>query len=189
MKKRILFTLIASLSMLLFTSSAFSQAPPVQKPSSEEDIRAALFGRVPGDRCKEGLMFEGIRPTAWLRSAANWFPRTEDVQPEEMRILFMGSAPFIRPGQMNTSVLVELRNGEKFIFDLGEGSIANYIAAGYSLNELDKVFLTHLHVDHYSALPYLWMFGTWSAAGMRTCTCTVLPVVPPNSVRRSWWRA
>ncbi len=147
---------------LFFGAQVFAQAPPVQKPSSEEDIRAALFGGVPGDRWKEGLMFSGIRPQPWLKSAANWFPRTEDVQPNEMRIIFMGTAPFIRPGQMNTSILVQLGNGENFIFDLGEGSIANYISAGLALNELDKVFITHLHVDHFGSLPYLWMFGTWS---------------------------
>ncbi len=148
--------------------SAPAQAPPVQEPSSEEDIRAALFGGVPGDRWKEGLLFEGIRPQPWLTSAANWFPRTEDVQPEEMRIIFMGSAPFIRPGQMNTSILVQLGNGENFIFDLGEGSISNYIAAGFALNELDKVFITHLHIDHFGSLPYLYMFGGWAGRWHKT---------------------
>ena len=38
--------------------------------SSEEAIRAALFGGVPGDKWKEGLLFEGIRPMPWLASAA-----------------------------------------------------------------------------------------------------------------------
>jgi len=72
-----------------------AEPPPVQKPSSVEDIKAALFGGVPGDRWKEGLLFEGIRPSPWMKSAANWFPRTEAVQPNEMRIIFMGSAPLI----------------------------------------------------------------------------------------------
>jgi len=54
-------------------------------------------------RWQEGLMFGGINPTPGLASAANWFPRTEEVGPDELRITFMGSAPFIRPGQMNTS--------------------------------------------------------------------------------------
>ena len=30
---------------------------------------------------------------------------------------------------MNTSIFVELGNGDKFVFDIGEGSIANYVAA------------------------------------------------------------
>ena len=121
------------LSLAMLATGATAQAPPKQKPSSEEDIRAALFGGVPGDRWKEGLLFEGIKPHPWLKSAANWFPRSENVQPNEMRIMFMGTAPFIRPGQMNTSILVELGNGDKFIFDMGEGSVSNYIAAGFAL--------------------------------------------------------
>ena len=44
-------------------------------------------------RWKEGLLFEGVRPMPWLKSAANWFPGTEDVQPDEMRVTFMGTAP------------------------------------------------------------------------------------------------
>ena len=107
-------------------------------------------------------MFDGINPTPGLMSASNWFPRTETVGPDELRITFMGTAPFIRPGQMNTSVFIELGNGDNFVFDIGEGSVANYIAAGLALNELDKVFITHLHVDHYGALPYLYMFGGWA---------------------------
>ena len=148
----------------LMLSAGLAQAgpPPVQEPSSVEDIKAALFGGVPGDKWKEGLLFEGIRPSPWMKSASNWFPRSEDVQPNEMRIIFMGSAPFIRPGQMNTAILVELGNGDIFMFDIGEGSPANIIASGYALNEISDVFITHLHVDHFGGLPYLWMFGTWA---------------------------
>ena len=149
-------------ALMLSASFAQAEAPPVQKPSSVEDIKAALFGGVPGDRWKEGLLFEGIRPSPWMKSAANWFPRSEDVQPNEMRIIFMGSAPFMRPGQMNTAILVELGNGDIFMFDIGEGSPANIIASGYALNEISDVFITHLHVDHFGGLPYLWMFGTWA---------------------------
>jgi ribonuclease Z len=133
-----------------------------KQPSSPEDIQAALSGGVPLGRWQEGLMFEGINPTPGLLSASNWFPRTEDVGPDEIRVTFMGTAPFIRPGQMNTSIFIELGNGENFVFDIGEGSVANYIAAGVSLNQLDKVFITHLHVDHFGALPYLYMFGGWA---------------------------
>ncbi|MEA3502550.1 MAG: guanitoxin biosynthesis MBL fold metallo-hydrolase GntH [Actinomycetota bacterium] len=130
--------------------------------SSPEDIQNALYGGIPMERWKEGLLFDGIAPTPGLKSAANWFPRTEKLGPDEMRIIFMGTAPMIRPGQMNTSVFVQLGNGDNFIFDLGEGAIANYVASGFALNELDKVFITHLHVDHFGSLPYLYMFGGWS---------------------------
>jgi ribonuclease BN (tRNA processing enzyme) len=149
-------------TMSVFAAPAAAQAPDVQEPSSQEDVMAALSGGVPMGRWKEGLLFEGIEPQPWLKSAANWFPNTEEVQPNEMRIHFMGTAPMIRPGQMNTSIFVMLGNGDNFVFDIGEGSVAHYVASGIALNELKKVFITHLHVDHYGALPYVWMFGTWA---------------------------
>ncbi len=52
-----------------------------QTPSSEEEITAALTGGVPMGRWKEGVLFEGVRPMPWLKSAAIWFPCTEDIQP------------------------------------------------------------------------------------------------------------
>jgi hypothetical protein len=55
----------------LVGSAVIAQAPPKQEPSSEEDIRAALAGGVPLGRWKEGLLFEGISPQPWLKSAAN----------------------------------------------------------------------------------------------------------------------
>ena len=113
------------LGCLFVVGSSIAEPVPVQKPSSEEDIKAALTGGVPMGRWKEGLLFEGVRPMPWLKSAANWFPGTEDVQPNEMRVTFMGTAPNIRPGQMNTSIYVELGNGDNFVFDMGEGAVAN----------------------------------------------------------------
>jgi len=82
-------------ALLLLAAQANSQAPPVQEPSNETDIKNALTGGVPMGRWKEGLLFEGVRPMPWLKSAANWFPGTEEVQPDEMRVTFMGSAPNI----------------------------------------------------------------------------------------------
>lgn len=156
--------IIAAFAMALYSLSASAQwaMPEVQKASSPEDIQKALSGGIPAGRWKEGLNFEGIEPMPWLKSAANWFPNTEEVQPNEMRIHFMGTAPMIRPGQMNTSIWVMLGNGDNFAFDIGEGSVANYVASGIALNEIKKVFITHLHVDHFGALPYVWMFGTWA---------------------------
>lgn len=165
MKHRILIATciaVCSVALLSFPVEAQWTAPDKQKPSDPSEIKKALTGGVPGGRWKEGLMFEGIEPMPWLVSAANWFPNTEDVKPNEMRIHFMGTAPLIRPGQMNTSIWVMLGNGENFAFDLGEGSPSNYVASGIAFNEIKKVFITHLHVDHYNALPYIWMFGTWA---------------------------
>ncbi len=69
-----------------------------REPSSPEELQRALTGGIPMGRWKEGLLFEGIRPTPNLLSAANWFPKTEQLGPDEMRIIFMGTSPLIRPG-------------------------------------------------------------------------------------------
>ena len=106
-------------------------------------------------------MFDGIEPMPWLKSAAIWLPGEEKVQPDEVRVTFMGSSPIPRPGQMGTSVYVELGNGDDFIFDMGPGSIANYLAAGIPLNQINDIFITHLHWDHVASVPYIYMFGGW----------------------------
>ena len=162
LRTRKFVVVVAAVAVALSAGVAFAQVPPKQEPSGKDQIQKALSGGVPMGRWKEGLMFEGISPQPWLKSAANWFPNTEQVQPNEMRIHFMGTAPMIRPGQMNTSIWVMLGNGDNFAFDIGEGSVANYVASGIALNEIKKVFITHLHVDHFGALPYVWMFGTWA---------------------------
>jgi ribonuclease BN (tRNA processing enzyme) len=115
----------------------------------------------PLGRWKEGLMFDGVSPMPWMKSAANWFPGTEVVQKDEIRVTFMGSSPLPRPGQMGTSVYVELGNGHHFIFDFGPGSIANYLAAKVPLNQINDIFLTHLHWDHVDSVAYAYMFGAW----------------------------
>ncbi|HKY90872.1 MAG TPA: hypothetical protein VJM11_07520, partial [Nevskiaceae bacterium] len=48
-------------------------------------------GGQPLGRWTEGLMFEGFAPMPWLKSAVNWYPKTETVQPDEMRVTFMGT--------------------------------------------------------------------------------------------------
>ncbi len=59
----------------------------------------------------------------------------------KMRVTFMGTAPNIRPGQVNTSIYVELGNGDNFVFDMGEGAVANYVAARVALNQIKQVFM------------------------------------------------
>ncbi|MFC1236345.1 guanitoxin biosynthesis MBL fold metallo-hydrolase GntH [Vibrio sp. F74] len=154
--------LFSILGLATITNNLMANPVPVQEPSSKEEIQSVLMGGVPAGRWKEGLLYDGISPQPWLTSAANWFPGTEEVQPKEMRITFMGTSPTIRPGQMNTSIYVELGNGDSFVFDIGEGSVANYVSARVALNEINNIFLTHLHVDHFGALPYVYMFGGWA---------------------------
>ncbi len=79
-----------------------------------------------------------------------YFPGTETLGPEEMRITVVGSgSPQVRRSQVAACFLVELGSGDKFLFDLGAGSILNLTPLDIPYNQLDKVFITHLHTDHW----------------------------------------
>jgi ribonuclease Z len=55
--------LVSFLSLLAIFGTALANPPEVQEASSVEDIQTALSGGVPGERWKEGLLFEGIKPS------------------------------------------------------------------------------------------------------------------------------
>ena len=47
-----------------------------------------------------------------------YFPNTEELGSDEMRVTALGTGrPFVRRAQANTSFLIELGNGDKFIWD------------------------------------------------------------------------
>jgi ribonuclease Z len=90
-----------------------------------------------------------------------YFPGTEDLGPDEMRIISLGTAmPFQRPAQAAPSFLVELGNGDKLLFDIGTGSAERLSALQIPYDYLNKVFVSHLHADHMGDLPALWVGGT-----------------------------
>ncbi len=69
--------------------------------------------------------------------------------------------PAARRGQAATCFLVETGNGDKFLFDIGTGSMANVAALMIPYDWLDKLFLTHLHTDHMGDIDALWA-GGWT---------------------------
>lgn len=90
----------------------------------------------------------------------HFFYPGEAISPHEIRITALGTGmPFARRRQASAGWLVELGSGEVFIFDLGTGSSANLNALGVPHSKLDKVFLTHLHVDHFGDLTSLFALG------------------------------
>jgi ribonuclease Z len=68
-------------------------------------------------------------------------------------------------------------NGEKLRFDMGEGSYERIMALGILLDQLEKVFLGHLHLDHAGDLPAFYFTGPvnnrltpvrlWGPAGVK----------------------
>ena len=58
--------------------------------------------------------------------------------------------------------MIEAGNGDKFLFDIGTGSMANIAALMIPYEYLDKLFLSHLHTDHMGDILGLWA-GGWTA--------------------------
>ncbi len=103
--------------------------------------------------------------TGWSRTGTApdrgvYYPGTEELDPDEMRVIACGSGmPMPRLKQAAACFLIELGNGDKFIFDMGTGSMERIYALGIPLDYLDKVFLTHLHMDHMGDLPAFYIYG------------------------------
>ncbi len=65
-------------------------------------------------------------PTGAAPDRYVYYPGTEELREGEIRVVACGTGmPAARRGQAATCFLVETGNGEKFIFDLGTGSMAN----------------------------------------------------------------
>ncbi len=86
----------------------------------------------------------GVAPDRYV-----YYPGTEPLKKDEIRLISCGTGlPAARRDQATTCWLVELGNGDKLLFDVGTGSMANVAALMIPYDFLDKVFLTHLHTDH-----------------------------------------
>jgi len=80
---------------------------------------------------------------------ASYFPNTELLGSDEMRITALGTGmPNQTRAAVSISYLVELGNGDKFLFDAGSGMLANLFSLRPDFSKIDKVFASHLHVDH-----------------------------------------
>ena len=92
---------------------------------------------------------------------ASYFPNTELLGPAEMRITALGTGmPNQTKRAVSISYLVELGNGEKFLFDIGMGAMGNLFSLRPDFSKIDKVFASHLHVDHVGDFMGLHI-GSW----------------------------
>jgi ribonuclease Z len=87
-------------------------------------------------------------------------PNSETLASNEMRIIACGTGmPMTRMAQAAACFLVELGNGEKFLFDIGSGSAERISALQIPYDFLDKVFIGHLHGDHFGDIGALFVGG------------------------------
>lgn len=112
---------------------------------------------------QEASRTEGQLSGLGLTERGLYVPGSEKLAPNEMRVVACGTGmPSARPKQAAACYLVELGNGEKFLFDIGTGSAERISAQKIPYDLLDKVFIGHLHSDHFGDLDALWMGGVIS---------------------------
>jgi ribonuclease Z len=73
--------------------------------------------------------------------------------------------PPVRVGRAGISTLVEA-GGDRFLFDVGYGSLERLVESGLPMDAVTKLFLTHLHSDHVVDLP-AFMLLPWAAPSAR----------------------
>ncbi len=140
MKKIITLFISGVISLCLFTAIV------IAKPDKVDGINVPS-GRIPQE----------IKDNKYPRT---FFPNTEKLGKNEMRIIALGTGmPTQTPNNKSAAFLVELGNGESFLFDLGTGSTDSLSGIQPDYSKLDKVFASHLHTDHIGDLATLWVAG------------------------------
>jgi len=71
----------------------------------------------------------------------------------DLDLVFLGTSGSVPTGKRAPSALLLRRGGERLLFDCGEGTQRQLLRSAVGLIELQEVFLTHFHADHYLGLP------------------------------------
>ena len=162
--------LIAKMWPAMAIIASLSADPAYSQQSSTQIERAKAFfstAGVPGDRWVEGeTMVPHVAPGKHHKATLLYYPGTEELQPDEVRVIFMGSTYYPSQSQSGMNILVQLGNGDNLVFDFGIGSLRNYGSMRIPSNTINHIFFTHLHMDHMGDLPYFTMFrpiqGGWT---------------------------
>ncbi|MGI9363735.1 MAG: guanitoxin biosynthesis MBL fold metallo-hydrolase GntH [Rhizobiaceae bacterium] len=125
-----------------------------------KEVRNNIVENVPGSAIAQEIKSD-ISPTRVRdRLRDTYYPNTEDLKPDEMRVISCGTGmPTTRAAQAAACWLVELGNGDKFLFDIGSGAAERISSLQIPYNYLDKVFIGHLHTDHFGSLHDLFIGG------------------------------
>jgi ribonuclease Z len=72
----------------------------------------------------------------------------------DLSVFFAGTAGSVPTARRGLPAILVRRGGERLLFDCGEGT-QRQLVRSVGLVDLDEVFLTHFHADHWLGLPGL----------------------------------
>jgi ribonuclease Z len=71
----------------------------------------------------------------------------------DLDVVFLGTSGSAPTAQRATSATLIRRGGDRLLIDCGEGTQRQLLRSDVGLVDLEDVFLTHFHADHYLGLP------------------------------------
>jgi ribonuclease Z len=67
-------------------------------------------------------------------------------------VLFLGTGGSVPTPERNTSAVAIRRGSEMLLFDCGEGTQRQFMRSAFSFMKLERIFISHLHGDHFLGL-------------------------------------
>jgi ribonuclease Z len=72
----------------------------------------------------------------------------------DLDVVFLGTGGSVPTARRSTAAVLVRRGGERLLFDCGEGT-QRQMQRSTGLVQLDRIFITHYHADHWLGLPGL----------------------------------
>jgi ribonuclease Z len=96
----------------------------------------------------------------------------------DLDVVFLGTAASAPTAQRSPAAVLVRRGGERLLFDCGEGTQRQLQRSAVGLPDLEEIFLTHYHADHFLGLP-----GMLKTFGLRGRDETPLTIYGPIGLR------
>src|SRR3954453_15316564 len=115
-------------------------------PSGRSSARTICAGRT----CTSGRGWccpDRCSDVARARPAAAGLGRVD------LEIVFLGTSASAPTAQRSPMALLVRRGGDRLLFDCAEGTQRQLLRSTLGLPDLEEIFLTHFHADHYLGLP------------------------------------
>jgi ribonuclease Z len=96
----------------------------------------------------------------------------------DLDVVFLGTAASMPTAQRGPAALLVRRGSERLLFDCGEGTQRQLQRSAIGLPDLEEIFLTHFHADHFLGLP-----GMLKTFALRGRDETPLTVYGPRGLR------